>query len=60
MSTWPYVLPRLEEPYPRNAVALVAHTTTVWVGTSTGLQQHNLQQNLMYVVVVGVLPPGLE
>ncbi|KAI4517961.1 hypothetical protein K525DRAFT_273109 [Schizophyllum commune Loenen D] len=60
MSTWPYVLPRLEEPYPRNAVAFVVHTTTVWVATSSGEDVYNLQQNLMYVVVVGVLPPGLE
>ncbi|KAL1685164.1 hypothetical protein GGG16DRAFT_119139 [Schizophyllum commune] len=58
MSTWHTVLPAFEGVPPRDAVAIVAHTTNMWVGTRSSPPSYNVQYNLVYVVVVGALPSG--
>ena len=62
ISTWQTVLPLWGGSLPRNAVAYVAHTTNMWVGTrsttSPTSTSHNIQFNLVFVVIIGVLPLG--
>ncbi|KAI4293832.1 hypothetical protein K525DRAFT_274847 [Schizophyllum commune Loenen D] len=62
ISTWQSTLPVFEGPLPKNAVVFVAHTTNMWVGTrsttSASAITHNVQYNLVFVVIVGVLPLG--
>ncbi|KAL1671617.1 hypothetical protein EV122DRAFT_256390 [Schizophyllum commune] len=45
IGLWTTVLPRFEGPLPDNAVAFVAHTTSMW-------------HNLVFVVIIGDLPTG--
>ncbi|KAI4517647.1 hypothetical protein K525DRAFT_273417 [Schizophyllum commune Loenen D] len=63
MSTWVSALPALDGPIPKDAVAFVAHTTNMWVGTRSktapSATTYNLQHNLLFIVVVGTLPAGL-
>ena len=53
MSTWPTKLPMLEGPLPKNAVATVAYTPTMWIGNQPTYPAYNLQFNILYVVVLG-------
>ncbi|KAI5823296.1 hypothetical protein K523DRAFT_255420, partial [Schizophyllum commune Tattone D] len=58
MSTWHTALPAFEGVPPRDAVAIVAHTTNMWVGTRSSPPSYNVQYNLVYIVIVGALPSG--
>ncbi|KAI4516978.1 hypothetical protein K525DRAFT_211933 [Schizophyllum commune Loenen D] len=62
ISKWQQTLPLFEGPLPKNAVVFVAHTTNMWVGTrsttSASAITHNVQYNLVFIVIVGVLPLG--
>ncbi|KAL1750611.1 hypothetical protein FB107DRAFT_252023 [Schizophyllum commune] len=62
VGLWTTVLPRFEGPLPDNAVAFVAHTTSMWVGTrsttSPSGMTYNVQHNLVFVVIIGELPAG--
>ncbi|KAL1712056.1 hypothetical protein EV715DRAFT_297436 [Schizophyllum commune] len=61
-SIWPTALPRFEGPIPKDAVAFIAHTTNMWVGTrsktASSSTSYNLQYNLLFIVIIGVLPAG--
>lgn len=43
----------LEGPLPKNAVATVAYTPTMWIGNQPTYPAYNLQFNILYVVVLG-------
>ncbi|KAL1736323.1 hypothetical protein EV714DRAFT_267157 [Schizophyllum commune] len=62
IGLWTTVLPRFEGPLPNNAVAFVAHTTSMWVGTRSTTapsgMTYNIQHNLVFVVIIGELPAG--
>ncbi|KAL1674012.1 hypothetical protein EV122DRAFT_282432 [Schizophyllum commune] len=62
IGLWTTVLPRFEGPLPDNAVAFVAHTTSMWVGTRSTTapsgMTYNVQHNLVFVVIIGELPAG--
>ncbi|KAL1711985.1 hypothetical protein EV715DRAFT_268201 [Schizophyllum commune] len=62
VGLWTTVLPRFEGPLPDNAVAFVAHTTSMWVGTRSTTapsgMTYNVQHNLVFVVIIGELPAG--
>ncbi|KAL1658376.1 hypothetical protein GGF50DRAFT_92673 [Schizophyllum commune] len=62
ISTWTSALPLLDGPIPKDAVAFVAHTTNMWVGTRSKTAPtattHNVQHNIIFVVVIGALPHG--
>ncbi|KAI4294631.1 hypothetical protein K525DRAFT_274145 [Schizophyllum commune Loenen D] len=56
ISTWQTVLPLWGGSLPRNAVAYVAHTTNMWVGTrsttSPTSTSHNIQFNLVFQLML--------
>ncbi|KAL1671555.1 hypothetical protein EV122DRAFT_226368, partial [Schizophyllum commune] len=63
MSIWHTALPPFEGPIPKDAAAIVAHTTNMWVGnrskTAPSGTTYNVQYNLLYIIIVGELPAGL-
>ncbi|KAI5896029.1 uncharacterized protein SCHCODRAFT_02663894 [Schizophyllum commune H4-8] len=46
ISMWPKSLPILEGPLPKNAVATVAYTPTMWIGNQPSYPAYNLQFNI--------------